>query len=524
MRQESNHRMNSGDKESPRISNSRAMGVIILIVLLFVFQVTAFVVQKVRIAALERDAVAVESEAAVPVRAAAAESGADDTMSGLDSRSGALPKYGKRARASSSSGLGKKAMAERFPFDPNDISLDSLQLLGFSRKQAQTILNYRNKGGKFRQKKDFAKMYVVDSAMYTSLAPYILLPDRYPVKSAVEGNLVPKRAIYGTKLAESENLVPKRAISGTKPVESENLVPKTGDFGTKLADDVDLVPKTAISGTKPVESENLVPKSGDSGTKLADDVDLVPKRAIYGTKPVESENLVPKSGDFGTKLADDVDLVPKRAISGTKLTDDENLVPKSGDSGTKPVEEEVFGQKVERNRYMCNLNTADSAALVRLYGIGGYYARKILQYRERLGGSFVSPRQLLEIDGFTQERYSKIEKSIFVREEDIKGFSILNADRADLERHPYIGPYAARGIVTYLRVKGVVAKTVNAAEAATGIVAETSAAGVNAACREEIEVVVANRNKELSILKELVKERILTPENARKLEEYLLYL
>ena len=396
MRQESNHRMNSGDKESPRISNSRAMGVIILIVLLFVFQVTAFVVQKVRIAALERDAVAVESAAAAQVRAAAAESGEDDTLSGLDSRSGAgvLPKYGKRARSRSSSGLGKKTMAERFPFDPNDISLDSLQLLGFSRKQAQTILNYRNKGGKFRQKKDFAKMYVVDSAMYTSLAPYILLPDRYPVKSAGEGNLVPKRA---------------------------------------------------ISGTKPVK---------------------------------------------------DGDLVPKRAISGTKLADDENLVPNSSDSGTKPVEEEVFGQKVERNRYMCNLNTADSAALVRLYGIGGYYARKILQYRERLGGSFVSPRQLLEIDGFTQERYSRIEKSIFVREEDIKGFSLLNAERSALERHPYIGPYAARGIVTYLRVKG----------------------------RPAEDALSSRAEIELSLLKELVKERILTPENARKLEEYLLYL
>ena len=126
-----------------------------------------------------------------------------------------------------------------------------------------------------------------------------------------------------------------------------------------------------------------------------------------------------------------------------------------------------------------------------------------------------------------------------MREEDIKGFSILNADRAALERHPYIGPYAARGIVTYLRMKGVAAKPVNAAEAATrtvaetsaagmnaatGTVAETSAAGANTARRGEIEVEVANRNKELSILKELVKERILTPENARKLEEYLLYL
>ena len=333
--------MNSGDKESPRISNSRAMGVIILIVLLFVFQVTAFVVQKVRIAVLEKEEVEVTAQESEVV----------------------------------------EVRVERFLFDPNDISPDSLQLLGFSRKQAQTILNYRNKGGKFRQKKDFAKMYVVDSATYSSLAPYILLPDSYPARAAA-------------------------------------------------------------------------------------------------------------------KPAGEKDLVPKSAVFGTKSAGNENLVPKSAVSGTKSVEEDLFGQKVERNRYMCNLNTADSAALVRLYGIGGYYARKILKYREQLGGSFVSPRQLLEIEGFTRERYSKIEKSIFVREEDIKGFSLLNAERSALERHPYIGPYAARGIVTYLRVKG----------------------------RPAEDALSSRAEIELSLLKELVKERILTPENARKLEEYLLYL
>ena len=48
MRQESNHRMNSGEKDSLKISNSRAMGVIVLIALLFLFQVVTFVVQKVR--------------------------------------------------------------------------------------------------------------------------------------------------------------------------------------------------------------------------------------------------------------------------------------------------------------------------------------------------------------------------------------------------------------------------------------------------------------------------------------------
>jgi hypothetical protein len=42
------------------------------------------------------------------------------------------------------------------------------------------------------------------------------------------------------------------------------------------------------------------------------------------------------------------------------------------------------------------LNTADSSTLVKIRGIGSYYAAKIIRYRERLGG-FHSPKQLKEI-------------------------------------------------------------------------------------------------------------------------------
>ena len=44
------------------------------------------------------------------------------------------------------------------------------------------------------------------------------------------------------------------------------------------------------------------------------------------------------------------------------------------------------------------LNTADTATLKKIPGIGSYYARKIVAYREALGG-FVSKSQVTEIDG-----------------------------------------------------------------------------------------------------------------------------
>ena len=406
MRQESNHRTNSGKDNRISISNSRAMGVIVLIALLFVFQVTTFVVHKVRVASGEVE------EKVHP------------------------------------EGAGSRTV-ERFPFNPNTISRDSLQLLGFTSRQAQSIINYREKGGKFRKREDFAKLYVVDSTMYHSLVPYILLPDRYALPAEVGER---KNAVPGTKRAAESDFVQIRTDSSTKLGRREGIVQNKGKFSTKPAGKV-------IDGGR------------DAGQWSSH-----------------------KAGQRSRQLS----------------------VQESGQPGTQRGRDTLYGHKVAQNRYMCNLNTADSAALVQLYGIGGYYARKILKYREQLGGSFVSPRQLLEIEGFTWERYSKIEKHIFVGEEDIKGFSILGADRKTLERHPYIGPYAARGILTYLRVKGI---------------PETGAASAGQNCAAPKPLVAAEGKAlakqvetEQAFLKELVKERILTPENARKLEESLLHL
>ena len=356
MRQESNHRMSNGERDSVKISNSRAMGVIVLIVLLFLFQVVTFVVQKVRMRQVET------------VADAGAGGGA-----GISGAGPSVP-------------VGSKT----FPFNPNTITEDSLQMLGFSQQQAASIIKYRTKGGKFRVKRDFSRMYVVDSAKYAALEPFILLPDRLPERKAVH-----KKALPSTNSAEKRRNVTNKPKSVTN--EEENV--------------------------------RIITEAADSVTKA-------------------------------------------------------HQTP-----APQPAPASKYGTRLPKEKYVCNLNTADSAALVQLYGIGGYYARKILQYRERLGGSFVDTRQLLEIEGFTQERFEKIVGNVVVLEEDVKGFSLLKASREELGRHPYIGPYAARGIDTYLRLKG----------------------------RE-------NFSSDMQLLEALVKERVISAQNADKLKEYLLHL
>ena len=65
---------------------------------------------------------------------------------------------------------------ESFRFNPNTVSLEDLVRLGFSEKQAQSILHYREKGGRFRRPADFAKSYVVADSVYERLEPYIDIP------------------------------------------------------------------------------------------------------------------------------------------------------------------------------------------------------------------------------------------------------------------------------------------------------------------------------------------------------------
>jgi DNA uptake protein ComE-like DNA-binding protein len=69
-----------------------------------------------------------------------------------------------------------KRMVESFRFNPNLVSKEELERLGFSEKQAQSIINYREKGGRFHRKEDFAKSFVVSDSIYQRLESFIEIP------------------------------------------------------------------------------------------------------------------------------------------------------------------------------------------------------------------------------------------------------------------------------------------------------------------------------------------------------------
>lgn len=96
-----------------------------------------------------------------------------------------------------------------------------------------------------------------------------------------------------------------------------------------------------------------------------------------------------------------------------------------------------------------NLNEADTLQLEKIYGIGPTLARRIVRYRERLGG-FISQEQLLEVYGLDTVVVEKIQAASYLPDPPaVKKINLNTADEQRMAAHPYFGRKIARGIVTY---------------------------------------------------------------------------
>lgn len=95
------------------------------------------------------------------------------------------------------------------------------------------------------------------------------------------------------------------------------------------------------------------------------------------------------------------------------------------------------------------LNTADTTALKTVPGIGPYFAKKIVQYGQRLGG-YVSIDQLDEIEGFPQEA----KHYLVINQPQTQKLNVNHLTLDELKRHPYISFFQAKAITDYRRLHG----------------------------------------------------------------------
>lgn len=127
--------------------------------------------------------------------------------------------------------------------------------------------------------------------------------------------------------------------------------------------------------------------------------------------------------------------------------------PKKPDFKKKDVKKENGVMKKEIP--MVNLNTTDTLELMQLPEIGAFFARNIIDYREKLGG-YIDKEQLLEVYGFDSVRLEIIAPFINIDSVTIRKIRINYDDFKTILRHPYIEYEDVKKIVNYRESKGMI--------------------------------------------------------------------
>ena len=167
--------MESSEKKNMGLSESFIVGVIAIVFLIMGYQTALFIhqaaVMKITANRDNPDTVYVR----IPMSQDGTAGGSDSKASGAETET--VRRYaGHSPRVRAVRDNVPRKTVETFRFDPNTVSVEDLCRLGFSPKQAQAIDNYRQKGGRFRRKEDFAKSYVVADSVFRRLESFIDIP------------------------------------------------------------------------------------------------------------------------------------------------------------------------------------------------------------------------------------------------------------------------------------------------------------------------------------------------------------
>ena len=254
-------------------------------------------------------------------------------------------------------------------------------------------------------------------------------------KIAIAALLVAVLALVGIWLADSSDGLPKGIVSSPEALDS-----------TRQAFSHSSVPYDVTQSRRQPETFPFDPNTADSTQLLRLGLTSWQVRNIY--KYRARGGIYRSKEDFarlyGLTVKDYRRLEPYIRISNDYLPASTLVGERERvlyDTLQRPV-------KIDETQHIV-LNTADTLQLMRVPGIGVYYAKEIIRHGQWLGG-YVSVNQLDEIEGFPQDakKYFVIEHPSPVR---------LNVNRLTLQqlrRHPYINYYQAKTIVDYRRLHG----------------------------------------------------------------------
>ena len=126
----------------------------------------------------------------------------------------------------------------------------------------------------------------------------------------------------------------------------------------------------------------------------------------------------------------------------------QEILPQKSSGDTLYKATEKISEKI-----LLEINSADSAALVAVNGIGAKSAAEIVKYRDLLGG-FYSVEQISEVKCVTEQNFAKILQQICCDSCKIQKIDINFATPKVMIRHPYVSSRALRKIIKQRQLKG----------------------------------------------------------------------
>lgn len=126
----------------------------------------------------------------------------------------------------------------------------------------------------------------------------------------------------------------------------------------------------------------------------------------------------------------------------------EKILDHGNDHRDRPAQNFPVKEKV-----VVALNTADTLELDRIRGIGKVFARRIVAYRERIGG-FYKKEQLMEVFGIDSLKYEDIKGQVSVDPALLRKIHINTASAADFNRHPYLRYQQVNAVIAYRKQHG----------------------------------------------------------------------
>lgn len=106
------------------------------------------------------------------------------------------------------------------------------------------------------------------------------------------------------------------------------------------------------------------------------------------------------------------------------------------------------GNRPREPAFIVEINTADSASLLPLPGVGPVLSARIVKYRERLGG-FHSADQLLEVYGLDTADFKRFRSRLQVNTALVKKIDLNAAGYEELRRLPYWSPSQINTLLNY---------------------------------------------------------------------------